>query len=162
MFDLPIVSAENGYLNEIPTRCFQKLSLSAEIVNSAFALVAVSTELNDKHMVLGDPLSVDVDDVVDARLGFAAHLAKERQRIPITTDRSVHSPSPVLGVSDDRPSSSSGAARTKTAERGTSTIYQPSALNMELGLFRSIFRSSTNTVSPREGSKPEGARRAAA
>jgi hypothetical protein len=62
--DFPVVTAENGELDEIPPRCFQKLPLSAEIVDAAFSFMAAAAKTYDQHFVLGDPLVVEMDDMM--------------------------------------------------------------------------------------------------
>jgi hypothetical protein len=69
------VTAENSQFDKVPACRFLKLAFSAQVVNSAFPLVAVGAEFHDKHIVFGNPLPVHMDDVMDAGLGRAAYFA---------------------------------------------------------------------------------------
>jgi hypothetical protein len=71
---LEIVTAENGQFDKVPACRFLKLAFSAQVVNSAFPLVAVGAEFHE-HIVFGNSLPVHMNNVMDAGLGRAANFA---------------------------------------------------------------------------------------
>jgi hypothetical protein len=88
------VTAENGKLDEIPPRCFQKLPLPAEPVDSVFAmLVTLIAKPNHEHFVLRYALSVDMDNMMVMLCWPTADTIRVGQRkpIPIKALTRVHS-----------------------------------------------------------------------
>jgi hypothetical protein len=87
------MTAESGKFDEIPPRCFQKLPLPAEPMNSMLAvLVTLLAKSDHKHFVLRDPLSVEVDNVMVMLCRSAANAVRVVKRDPVTIAalRSVH------------------------------------------------------------------------
>jgi hypothetical protein len=77
------MTAENGKLDEIPPRSFQKLPLPAEVVDAAGSLMTVSAESDHEHFVLGDALVVDVNDVMLLLSRSAAYAIRKLLRDPV-------------------------------------------------------------------------------
>jgi hypothetical protein len=82
---LEIVTAENSQLDEIPTRRFLKLPLSAEPMDSVLAvLMTLLAKSDHEHFVLGDPLVVQMNDVVVVLCRSAAHAIWMLSAEPVT------------------------------------------------------------------------------
>jgi bifunctional DNase/RNase len=78
------MTAENGKLDKIPPRRLQELLLPAEGVNRlTAAVVAGVAKWNDKHFVFGDPLAVQVDDVMMLLSAPPADAIRVFQRKPV-------------------------------------------------------------------------------
>jgi hypothetical protein len=91
--NLEIVTAENGKLDEVPARRFLKLPLPAEPMDSVVAmLMALVAKSDHEHFVLGDTLSVEMDNVVVMLRWSAAHAVRIRLGDPVTVTalRSSH------------------------------------------------------------------------
>jgi hypothetical protein len=87
------VAAENGNLDEVPARMFEKLPLSAKLVDGLFAAgVARVAKADDQHLIFGDALAVEVDNVVLLLDGSAADAIRVFQRnvVAIAALRGVH------------------------------------------------------------------------
>ena len=80
------MTAESRKFDEVPARRFQKLPLSAEIVDSALALVAWLTKPNHEKIILRYSLPVDVHDVVETLSHGSASAERMLgfQPVPIT------------------------------------------------------------------------------
>jgi hypothetical protein len=86
-------------VDKIPTCRFEELPLSAEIVDSARALVTRLAKSNHKKVVFGDPLPVHMDDMVEALTHGSANALRKLKRgpIPISLNGSGrHLPNPAL------------------------------------------------------------------
>jgi hypothetical protein len=81
---LEIVAAENSQFDEVPARRVMKLALSAQLVNGfGAARMAKMAKSDHKHLVLGYPLSVQMNYVVVMLRWSAAHAVGIFSRNPI-------------------------------------------------------------------------------